>query len=205
MKLFCSIYFTLQTDKPVVKLSHIQDQGFEGPIVVEQRDNISVPVLAAVGGGSGRSDPKIDDSVYRTSKKPEAKVRPTVKAEKSDQHSPKKSPQKTESHKKDISMGGGSSGPPKKIRKRIEAPAPEKEPPAHRPPTSRVPVLTRPISRSSDNGNPAYLSSRPVKCKFWPNCVRGSQCNFYHPSPTSSTSSSSVPDKYRWSSANAPV
>ena len=43
---------------------------------MEQRDNISVPVLAAVGGGSGRSDPKIDDSVYRTSKKPEAKAKP---------------------------------------------------------------------------------------------------------------------------------
>jgi hypothetical protein len=173
-----------------------QERGFEGPIIVEQRKGISVPVLAAVGGGSGRSDPKIDDSVYRTSKKPEAKVKPTVKAEKTEGQSAAKTDPPV------AKPDTVSPEKPKKVRKRIEAPPKEEDPtPAKRPlslPISRAPVIPKPIPRSAP---PPIAQSRPSQCKYWPYCALGSKCHFYHPPPPSSA----IPDKYRWSSANAPV
>ena len=188
---------------------------------MEQRKTISVPVLAAVGGGSGRSDPKIDDSVYQTGKKPEAKVKPTVKVEKREESSPKKSATAAERSNtaKATPSKNEAQEPPKKIRKRIEAPPKDNDGPA---PAKRPPVLpmsrvapvaaySKPIHhRSADIGRSASVrhggpspTPLPALCKYWPNCSYGSRCLFYHPSSSSSSSSTSNPDKYRWSSANA--
>jgi len=201
-----------------------QDRGIDEPIVVEQRKTISVPVLAAVGGGSGRTDPKNNDSVYRaaTSKKPEAKVAPlkptpssavTVKVEKTDI----KSLSTVETSKNEPPS---KSEAPKKERKRIEPP--EKEKPNVAALVNRVPEYAKPIRRgaplqrvqSFEKGSSSLNQSplvRPSQCKFWPNCMRGPQCLYYHPkTPPAITSSPLVPStsvtqKYRWTSANAPI
>lgn len=186
--------------------------------MVEQRKTISVPVLAAVGGGAGRSDPKIDESVYQTNKKPEAKVKPTVKVEKAAESSPKKivpAADKTNPAKA-VTSKNESQEPAKKIRKRIEPPPKESEgpAPAKRPPVLPIPrvapaaAFSKPIHHRSAadigrSGRPGGPSPTPPQCKYWPNCTYGSRCLFYHPAPTLSSSSSSNPDKYRWSSANA--
>ena len=192
--------------------------------MLEQRKSISVPVLAAVGGGSGRTDPKNNDSVYRaatTSKKPEAKVAPlkatsppqavSIKQEKT--QDPKSSNVEHSLTEKDPNKNEA----PKKARKRIEAP--EKTEPT-RPLMKPAVEYARPVH----GGRPAVPISRarpsPISklphCKYWPNCNSGQQCSFYHPTavvpPRAAARASriapvalSAADKYRWTSANAPI
>ena len=162
--------------------------------------------------------------MYRASasKKPEAKVAPlkptpssavTVKVEKTEnkslstvETSTNEPPSKPEA--------------PKKERKRIEPP--EKEKPDVAALVNRVPEYTKPIRRgaplnrvpSFEKGgsslNPSPLV-RPSQCRFWPNCIRGPQCLYYHPktpsaiTPPPLAQSTSVTLKYRWTSANAPI
>ena len=193
--------------------------------MLEQRKNISVPVLAAVGGGSGRTDPKNNDSVYRaatTSKKPEAKVAPlkatsplpqavTIKQEKN--QDPKSSNVEHSLSEKDPNKNEA----PKKARKRIEAP--EKTEPAR--PLMKAVEYARPVHGGRPAGpisrsGPSVISKLP-HCKFWPNCSSGQQCSFYHPTAvvppraaarvrrTPAPVALSAADKYRWTSANAPI
>ena len=138
---------------------------------------------------------------------------PTVKVEKKDvTSSTTESPKKEDDsvQKTDASSNGE---PPKKVRKRIEAPVSDGKPirrtpeipkrvsepakPIHRPLVHRVPDYVKPVVVPTPK-------TRPAQCSFWPNCIRGTQCLFYHP-PAPVSPSTSNPDKYRWSSFNAPV
>jgi len=92
-----------------------------------------------------------------------------------------------------------SDGVTKPKRTPITAPEPD-----NRPVTS---LKLKPFSRTmSYSGNPypntapAALQTRSGEtCAYWPNCVRGSSCMFYHPpvSPESSLSGS----KYKWTAS----
>ena len=72
-------------------------------------------------------------------------------------------------------------------RKRISAPERSPEPKAHYP-------------SSSIHQKPAVTGS---VCRYWPNCSRGSSCNYYHPSKRTTTPPMSKQDRYRWSSASS--